>query len=325
MLTFLGKLNIAVLLLLISASQTWGVIPPHTVVDGSVRLAGVSPDNPIIYDNDWWKDVPDAVYLWAKVSLGQADLKGNIVTRDMWEWEKGYLYKPGEGMKDARALLKMARDSGLQHIPDPIVGANEALVRPESGKIEETKFSRTPGSDLIVAEAKKATPDKPLLVFVGGTCTTVATAYLTDPTIADRLIVFQIDGGAYNGTDGWAWKIAEQKLLFANWARGYFWGDWSQWNPELFKELPNNPLCDMLRDYSTSDLGKANQWGDGAWIFALYEPRCITKVESYNETAITVPKEGTDAKRMEAEFFATLKQAALFEKSPAKPASGGTK
>jgi hypothetical protein len=37
-----------------------GIVPEHTVVNGAVHLEGVNPDNPIIYDNDWWFDVPAA-------------------------------------------------------------------------------------------------------------------------------------------------------------------------------------------------------------------------------------------------------------------------
>ena len=58
--------------------------PVYRVTDRGVLLERVSPRNPMIYDNDWWKNVPDAAYLWAKASMGQADLRGNIVSRDMW-------------------------------------------------------------------------------------------------------------------------------------------------------------------------------------------------------------------------------------------------
>ena len=110
--------------------------------------------------------------------------------------------------------------SGLCNVPEPIVGAEEAIRKPASGKVEDTKFTRSAGSDLIVSEARKATLGKPLLVFVGGSCTTVASAYLTDRSIVDRMIVFQIDGGGYNGSDGWAWEIAKTHCRFANWRRG---------------------------------------------------------------------------------------------------------
>ncbi len=282
------------------------LVPEFSVTNGTLRLAGVSAANPMIYDNDWWTDVPDAAYLWAKASLGQCQLKGNIVSRDMWGWEKGYTYQIEQGMADCRKLLAAARDSGLKNIPDPVSGAAEALRRPASGRIEDTAFTRTPGSDLIVAESLKASKDKPLLVFTGGPCTTVATAYLTDPTITNRMVVFQIDGGSYNGSDGWAWEIAMKRCRFANWARGYFWNQLGTWQPDRFRELPRNPLGDLLRTYAFGGLAKANQWGDGAWIFWTFDHRCLTKAMDYDGSAITIPKDGNQVKFMEEEFFKTL-------------------
>ena len=280
--------------------------PVHRIENGSLRLENVSAECPIIYDNDWWKDVPDAAYLWMKTSQGHAKLRGNIVTRDMWEWEKGYVYSIDQGMKEARALLEDAKQSGLQGIPEPVLGAASALVPPSSGKIDETQFEATVGSNLIVTEARKASPERPLLLFVGGPCTTVATAYLTAPEIADRVLVFQIDGGAYNGKDAWSWRIVQSRLRFANWARGYFWGPWSNWNPARFDSLPMTPLGDTMRKYANSDLGKTNQWGDGAWIFHLYEPRVFSKVDEYDREAITVPRDGTNVSVIESEFFKTM-------------------
>lgn len=319
------KIVIAALMSIFSthASTVFTLVPSYRVTQRGVVIHGVSARNPMIYDNDWWKDVPDAAYLWAKASLGQADLRGNIVSRDMWGWEKGYTYSLEQGMKDARSLLDAARRSGLKKIPDPIPGAREALVPPASGRIEETRYSRSPGSDLIVSEARKASPTKPLLVYAGGPCTTVATAYLTDPSIANRIVVFQVDGGAYNGKDSWSWEIVKRRLPFANWARDYFWGDWSHWNPERFQELPKNPLGNTLREYARSPLGQANQWGDGAWIFATFVPGCITKVESYDGVAITVPREGTDVRRIEEEFFATMTHPALYDRSPTQSRKEG--
>ena len=64
----------------------------YTVGPEGLRIEGVGTDNPLIYDNDWWSDTPDKNYLWAKASLGKADLRGNVVSRDLWDWQKGYLY-----------------------------------------------------------------------------------------------------------------------------------------------------------------------------------------------------------------------------------------
>jgi hypothetical protein len=304
-----------VLLAAILAPVAAPAVPPkYEARDGKLLLDGVSAENPVIYDNDWWTDVPDAAYLWAKASLGRCDLRGNVVTRCTFGWETGYAHKLEEQTRDCDKLLKAARDSGLKNIPDPVLGSTEALRKPASGKEADTKFTESAGSKLIVAEARKATAQKPLLVFCGGSCTTVATAYLADPSIADKVVVFQIDGGGYNGSDGWAWGIAMRHFRFANWARGYFWKDVGTWDPKAFDKLPKNPLGNLLREYAASDLGKANRWGDGAWVYWLFDHRCLTRAEDYDKLAITVPKGGTDARRMAAEFFETMTDTTVYHK-----------
>lgn len=288
------------------SSDARAVPPEYRLDDGRLILAGVSADCPMIYDNDWWQDVPDAVYLWAKACQGKCDLRGNVITRCTFGWEKGYAHKFEEQIDDCQKLLRMARDSGLRNVPEPVLGAKEALRRPQSGQIEDTQFQKSPGSELIVAEARKATRDKPLLVFVGGSCTTMAAAYLTDPSVVDRTIVFQIDGGGYNGSDGWAWEIVMKRCRFANWARGYFWDKINVWKPDRFRDLPQTPLGDFLRHYAFEGHGKANQWGDGPWIFYTFDHRCLTNVEDYDGAAITVPKGATATGMIEDEFFATM-------------------
>jgi hypothetical protein len=233
-------------------------------------------------------------------------LRGNVITRCTFDWEKGYAHTLDQQTAEAERLFKLAEESGLKNVPQPVIGSTEAMRQPSSRKIEDTQFQRTEGSGLIVREARQASPDKPLLVFVGGSCTTVASAYLSDPSISERMIVFQIDGGGYNGSDRWAWKVTMERCRFANWARGYFWDKVSKWQPERFNDLPQNPLCDFLREYAFRGHGKANQWGDGAWIFQLYDPRCLTQVEDYDGQAITVPRAGTNVASMENEFFRTM-------------------
>jgi hypothetical protein len=290
-------------------------IPPEYNFDAQgVHLAHVSPACPVIYDNDWWTDVPDAAYIWAKASLGECDLRGNVITRCTFAWEEGYAHTLEQQTAEAERLINLAVQSGLEHVPRPVIGSTEALRRPVSGKLEETQFQRTDGSALIVREALQAAHDRPLLVFVGGSCTTVASAYLTDPSIAERMVVFQIDGGGYNGSDQWAWKITLEHCRFANWARGYFWDKVSTWKPERFRKLPQNPLCDFLREYALRGHGKANQWGDGAWMFQLYDARCLSKLDDYDGHAVTVPRNGNNVPAMEEEFFRTLGNPSVYRR-----------
>jgi hypothetical protein len=291
---------------LVLAMPVMAVIPDYTIKNGIIHLEGVGPGNPVLYDNDWWTDVPDAAYLWAKASLGEARLVGNVITRCTFGWEKEYAHTLKQQTDEAARLFRLARESGLENVPEPVVGSTVALRKPAGGRVADTPFERTPGSALILAEAGRASPEKPLLVFAGGSCTTIASAFLSEPSITNRVVVFQIDGGGYNGSDKWAWEITMRHFRFVNWARGYFWDDVSVWKPERFQELPKNPLCDFLRDYSVSRLGRANQWGDGAWLFELFAPGCLTAVEDFNQRGLTVPRAANNVPAMAAEFFRTM-------------------
>jgi hypothetical protein len=296
------------LLAVLWAVRSWAVVPAHAVEDGVVRIRGVGPDNPILYDNDFWTDVPDAAYVWAKASLGEARLVGNVITRCTYGWEEGYAHGLPQQREEAQRLMRLAKESGLRNIPEPVVGSTVVLRKPASGVVSETRFERTAGSALIVSEAAKATTEKPLLVFVGGSCTTLASAFLEQPSITNHVVVFQVDGGGYNGSDRWAWDIAMRHFRFVNWAQGYFWDKLGEWHPERFEDLPRNPLCDFLRGYSITDLGRANRWGDGAWLFQLFAPGCITAVEELDGLGLTVPLRGNVPSAMEAEFLRTLKR-----------------
>jgi hypothetical protein len=297
---------------ILAGTSSFGVVPEYKVENGRIRLQGVGPENPIIYDNDWWTDIPDAAYIWAKASLGQANLKGNVITRCTFGWETKYAHSLKQQTDEAERLLRVARESGLKNIPTPVIGSTVALRKPASSRPQDTEFERTAGSELILAEARKATPEKPLLAFVGGSCTTIASAWLSDPSITNRVIVFQVDGGGYNGSDQWAWELTMRHFRFVNWARGYFWDKVGTWNKERFATLPKNPLCDLLREYAASDLGKANRWGDGAWLFELFSSGCLTDLEPYEGRAITVPRSANNVPAMEEEFFRTMTHPELF-------------
>lgn len=299
--------------------------------DKGVHLTGVGPDNPILYDNDWWFDVFDNNYLWSQASLGKADLRGNIVTRDMWEWQKGYQYSMDQSVEDAEKALKFARDSGLKNVPDLTLGSDRALERPEGGRIESTVPRPTDGSRLIVAEALKASPEKPLLVIAGGPLTTVANALLTNPEIAPNMIVFNLTvSGGYNGKDGWSPYIVAKKTRYVDWGGGSFWDKDSVFTAQHFDVLPDNDFTADMKRFIRTDLGRANQLGDGAPLVWLYQSSCWTDAvvrrvefhgsstrftpvdESADGDLLVIPKSATDLKASREEFFRVLTEPGLF-------------
>ncbi|TVQ25979.1 MAG: hypothetical protein EA383_06720 [Spirochaetaceae bacterium] len=152
--------------------------------------------NPIIYDNDDHRDVYTDEYLLSLASAGEIDLRGIVTTytHDKVEYD--------EFVTGRKKIISLARQSGFRNLPETLAGCSEPLRVQESGRIEDTVFRRTPGSDLIVTEARRASPDKPLVIITGGPFTTVATAYLSDPEIADCIIVSSLCGSE-NGMYGW--------------------------------------------------------------------------------------------------------------------------
>lgn len=301
-----------------------------------LEILGVGRDNPLIYDNDWWFDTPDKNYLWAKASLGQANLRGNIVTRDLWDWQKGYLYELQQGMEDAAKSIGIARRSGVKGIPDAVRGCDRVFERPVSGYIRDTKIVPSQGSELIVAEARKATPDKPLVVFVGGPLNTVANAYLMDPSIADRMVVFMTDLCGYNGKDPWANHIVATRCKLVNYGAHIWWPQRPEppvMPLERFAELPRNEMtADLYRmakwfwDRSTKKdkPDRDDGFADGAPIFYFFnhrtwlgvQPQRVTGVFNVQDTSDTsydlLDVRELDYKLMTEDFFRVLKDPAVY-------------
>ena len=104
-------------------------------------------------------------------------------------------------------------------VPPPMRIFKGRLVKPASGRIEDTAPIHVPAASSIVSIARgSASPENPLIICCGGQLTTVADAYLRDPSIADRIVVAFI-GGKPDGSpnynewaDGWATEIAMRKL-----------------------------------------------------------------------------------------------------------------
>lgn len=298
--------------------------PEFSVDEQGVHIENVGPDNPMIYDNDWWMDVFDAYYIWAKASRGEADLRGNIVSRDMWD-HPDYLYPMQRCIDEGQKALDLARESGLKTIPELTPGADRVLTVPESRRIEDTEAHPTEGSRLIIEEAQRASPEKPLLVFCGGPLTTVANALLEAPETGDSMIVFSLSthAFAYNGKDGWSAYIVAKRTSLVEWAVGGFWDRYSVLRPEHMEALPDNPLTREMQRFIKTDLGAANQMGDGAAIVWVYDPSCWQGAETLQATydgkavrfepgaeadVLTIPKSKTNLDAMRAEFLRVMKQ-----------------
>lgn len=159
----------------------------------------------VIYDNDDHRDVYTDEYLIALSHLGEIDLKGIITTYAANDREYRLFVK---GRQD---IVNKAAESGLTNLPHAMAGTNQRLARPASNRIEDTVPLDLPASRFILEQAQMATSANPIIFVTGGQLTTIADAYLLQPSIADKIIVSGIFGVRqkdYNaGLDGWAWTI----------------------------------------------------------------------------------------------------------------------
>ncbi|MFN3325712.1 MAG: hypothetical protein ACK5AZ_19625 [Bryobacteraceae bacterium] len=159
----------------------------------------------IVHDNDDHRDVYTDEYLLALASIGNIRLKAltTSYTANQGEYE---LFREGRP-----EIIERARRSGFHNLPIAAAGPGVRLMRPGSNRMADTKPIRTEGAKAILEAARNATPARPLIVVTGGPLSTVADAWLMDPSIAERVVVsgvFGLPRRDYNaGLDAWAWAI----------------------------------------------------------------------------------------------------------------------
>lgn len=309
------------------------------------ELRRLPHDCPVVYDNDWLRDTNDDEYLLAKAHLGKADLRGFILSKD--EWNRGRQYKVEDGRKDFEHDLAIARRAGFRNVPWLTIGADRLLTRPASGKIEDSEPVASAGTDLIVREARRASPEQPLVVIVGGPLCTVASAYLSDPAIAGRMVVMMTDIDGYNGTDAWANYIVATRCKLVNFGARPLW--WPQrpappiMPPDRFDALPDLEITRSMkavarrfwdRSIRKEKPDRDDGFGDGAGTFLLYRPETWTGVRKVRVTGAWSHRDeekgdyhyldatGINPRIMTEEFFGAF--ALALESSPANGSATGT-
>lgn len=208
--------------------------------------------NPIIYDKDEVVNCYTDDYIMALASAGDIHLVGMITSSTVQPYNTYVKPEDYDRILVQRAeSVQHARNSGFSNIPDPVCGPKGHLERPASGKIAGTQPLGSPGSWLIVTEARQAIPEKPLVVVMGGALTVVADAYLLDTSIADNVVVAWIGGSTdgmqdYNGwADGWAAYIVLQKLRLVQFPS---WRTVPYVPKSRLTELPDTPLRQWMID-----------------------------------------------------------------------------
>jgi hypothetical protein len=240
---------------------------------------------PIHYDNDEVSDTFTDFYVMTLASAGKIRLSGMSTSMPV---DLGFATSEDyERMaRDRNTVVALARKSGFLGIPDPVRGVKGRIYKPAPGRIEDTKPNGSAGGWAIVKEARKATPEKPLVVVVGGPVSVVADAYLLDNSIADKVVVLWFGGyapetnsmGEYQAwLDPWASYIVVMKLRLVAIPGGL--GGVAVPRSKILSDLPDTPLRQCMYDLNHPQFKHVDYDGDAPAAIPLIHPDYIQKTK----------------------------------------------
>lgn len=302
------------------------------VGDGRVSIPGVDSTNPVVFENGAFLNPVDGAYLWAQASRGRLDLRGTIVS---------YSKDTGEAalqrnLRNCLDLVRIARSSGMRGVVDPVAGARHKLAPAPSGRLEDILPRPTQGGLLLIQEAYRARPEKPLIVISAAGLTTVAEALLRDPAIANRMVIVGAQNDNVNNGDSLAAAVVARKARLVLWARDYYWS-----NRTLIRKaadvFPTHRLGEALRNQFLKDTSTAGHWahsffGDFGASTYLFNPRVWSSAQgAYFATPLVpspfdyvdIPKAANDWSAMHEEFFAAITRPEAYHPFPAGRIPGG--
>lgn len=186
-------------------------------INNGLQIAGIDTNSPILLDNDQIQDSNEAFFLWLKAHKGELKVVGNVATKDGHHQGQSLDYTYSKWME----VYKAFTDTGLKGVPVP--------VRGNSGPFRGSPENSV-GADLIISEAKKCSPQRPLFILVGGQCSTVASAVAKDKSIIPNILVVHVDGKGntqYNDINHEASTyLMDNGVSYLNWS-----GDLYGWYP----------------------------------------------------------------------------------------------
>jgi hypothetical protein len=237
--------------------------------------------NHVWYDNDFTSDYMDW-YVMAVASSDGVVLRGITTTTS----ESGLFDELAAGRS---RIVADGLASGFRNVPTPLPGADRALDRPGSRSIEDTAPVVTAGTLALIEAAHQAYAEtgRPLVVCVGGPLTSVASAYLSDPTIAEKVIVAFVDNydtlfGGYNGgSDPWAAYIALQRLplvyfpIYPDNALAHIPRLAREW---ILNVLPPSPARDHMSSLQLDVINESDGDADGMSAVSMLVPYYVRAV-----------------------------------------------
>ena len=146
---------------------------------------------PVLITNDLSGDVDGIFALVHQLLCTSSDVKGIVGTHlgNQRAWTTNGQNTSVVDQAVARAREVMELLDMKDQIP-VVAGA-------EKGLESTTQPIESAGARMIIEEAHKATPEKPLYVTVGASLTDIASAWLMDPSISQNIVVVWIGGQEY--------------------------------------------------------------------------------------------------------------------------------
>jgi hypothetical protein len=174
--------------------------------------------NPVIYDNDVYDDVFDDEWAYAMASLGEMNLAGLIVTpvlTDFWD------FRVPIGRRQPWNPARMRNALGFEWIKSlQLPSAQKQKVKKrENGRNRQAHISMCNSSMNNIGR----TPPLPIIVNIGGQSATLASAYILDPSIADKCVVYYTDLKVYNGHYRWASELVAAHFRVVSWGDDHWW------------------------------------------------------------------------------------------------------
>ncbi|MBV6642863.1 MAG: nucleoside hydrolase [Cyclobacteriaceae bacterium] len=142
----------------------------------------------VIIDNDFGGD-PDGLFDLAHQLISPSTDVRAIIASAHHPVYPPHNDPAGKAMEDATNLLE-------------VMGLKEQfkVFRGSSNTMTIDKPEESEGARVIISEAMRTDTDIPLYVLCGGGLTTIASAWLMEPEIADKLTIIWIGGNTYGST-----------------------------------------------------------------------------------------------------------------------------
>lgn len=149
----------------------------------------------VLIDNDLCGDGDGLFHLVHQLLCTSADVRG-IVGAHVGARSQAWGQTAGESAARNNAEISVSR---AEEILELVGKAGSVTVRPGAPgpMTKEGVPVESEGARLIVEEARKASPERPLYLLFGGPLTDIASAWLMDPSISKNVVLLWIGGQEY--------------------------------------------------------------------------------------------------------------------------------